>query len=287
MYLKHFGLKKNPFTLTPNTEFGCNFSGHQEALNVLLYGLHSGEGIIKIIGEVGSGKTFLCRELLNYLDKLFTVIYIPNPDLTSQELKNAIARELKCDNASDGDAVNHIFNKLFSARKKGKKVVAIIDEAQALTNESLETLRLLTNLETESEKLLQIVLFAQPELNERLKKYEFRQLNQRIAFSYTLIPLNCEEVEEYISQRLVKAGHKNGRLFERDAIQVLYRASGGIPRIINILCHKALLASYGKGNKKVGRDVVKMAIKDSSGAVAWNYRRSHLCFAKRLFGFAV
>jgi len=273
MYLKHFALKKMPFALTPNTEFSCNFSSHQEALNVLLYGLHSGEGIIKIIGEVGSGKTFLCRELLNCLDPRFIVVYIPNPSLSPQELREAILRELGCETTREIDVMKLVLDKIFRAHQNGKRVVIIVDEAQSLPDESLEALRLLTNLETESEKLLQIVLFAQPELDERLKQHAFRQLSQRIAFSYIFTALVLEETEEYISQRLIVAGHKTGRLFDRKSIKLLHRASCGTPRIINILCHKALLFSYGRGEHKVELTAVKRAIEDSADIVAKNFFR--------------
>jgi MSHA biogenesis protein MshM len=267
MYLKHFAINKRPFDLTPNTEFSCNYRSHQEALNVLLFGIGNDEWIIKIIGDVGFGKTFLCRELLNCLAEPFVVVYLPNPDLNSLELKQAILRELQSKMPIDADPsrdlMQSLFEQLLHCQQQGKKVIAIIDEAQALPEESLEALRLLTNLETESKKLLQLVLFAQPEIKQRLARDSLRQLNQRITFSLELTPLEREEIGGYIERRLIVAGHRDGRLFSRAAQRLLHRASKGTPRLINILAHKAMLAAYGQGISKINRWAVKQAIKDS------------------------
>lgn len=267
MYLKHFAINKHPFDLTPNTEFSCNYRSHQEALNVLLFGIGNNEWIIKIIGEVGLGKTFLCRELLNCLAEPFIVVYLPNPDLNSLELKQAILRELQNKMPIDAkpatDLMQSLFEQLLYCHKQGKRVIVIIDEAQALPDESLEALRLLTNLETESKKLLQIVLFAQPELKQRLARYSLRQFNQRITFSLELTNLDREEVSKYIARRLIVAGHSDGCLFSRGAQGLLHYASNGVPRLVNILAHKAMLAAYGQGKEEVDRWAVKQAIKDS------------------------
>lgn len=275
MYLKHFAIENHPFNLTPDTEFSCNYRGHQEALNTLLFSIGNGDVIVKIIGEVGLGKTFLCRELLNCLDEQFVVIYIPNPDLSPLELKHTILRELQnqmpLDVTSDMDLTQLMFEQILHCHNHGKRVIIVIDEAQALSDENLEALRLLTNLETESKKLLQIVLFAQPELQQRLARRSSRQFNQRIAFSHELTALNHEEIGKYIAQRLIVAGHDNGELFSRAAQRLLHRVSDGVPRIINILAHKAMLAAYGKGMERVNRWAVKQAIKDSKYLVT--YRR--------------
>lgn len=270
MYLEHFQLNKMPFSLTPSVEFFCNLPSHQAVLNVLLFGLNSGEGFIKIIGEVGSGKTLLCRKLLSSLDDQFVTAYIPNPDLNAEGLRRAIARELHIplpQNLSNEEVLQLINQKLLEFCKAGKKVVLLIDEAQTLSNETLEAVRLLTNLETESEKLLQIVLFAQPELDVRLKQHEFRQLNQRITFSHELLPLNREELDSYICHRLVTAGNTKGSVFDRPATDLLFKMSSGIPRVVNILAHKAMLVAYGKGDGIVTSESVFKAGDDSNNLI--------------------
>lgn len=267
MYLDHFGLKDLPFTLTPNTQFFCNLPGHQEAMNVLIFSLKSGEGFIKITGEVGMGKTLLCRMILNELDDSFITAYLPNPDLSPQGLRCSIAKELNIrsvDKLKDSEVLDKITAKLLALRKKGKRVVLICDEVQAMPEDTLEALRLLTNLETESEKLLQIVMFGQPELDTRLNQKHFRQLKQRITFSHTLNNIGRDELEEYLCHRLSIAGHTKGSLFEPKAKDALYHASEGTPRLINILCHKALLSAYGRGIKSVDETAMNSAIRDTN-----------------------
>jgi MSHA biogenesis protein MshM len=266
MYLEHFYLENLPFTLTPNTRFYCDLPNHQATLNVLLFSLKSREGFIKIVGEVGSGKTLLCRKLLNGLADDFITAYIPNPDLNPNGLRKALALELgitiprPCD---QNDLLTLINKKLTALHAEGKHAVFVIDEAQALPDQSLETLRLLSNLETESEKLLQIVLFGQPELNAKLAQHSLRQLNQRITFSYYLNPLSRNDLDSYISHRLAVAGHTKDDLFHKKAKDMLYQSSQGIPRIINILSHKALLVAYGRGHRNVSTKDMLAAIKDS------------------------
>ncbi len=266
MYLEHFKFDKFPFALTPSTEFFCHLRGHQEALNVLLFGVDTGEGFIKVIGEVGSGKTILCRKFLKALGDSYVTSYIPNPDLNPMELRKAFACELGIEIPSGADQVdlfNLLAKKLLALSAEGKHVVLVIDEAQALSDESLEALRLLTNLETESEKLFQVVLFAQPELDERLKRRSFRQLKQRITFSYHLKPIYREDLQSYLCHRLSIAGCTQGSIFDKKARSLLFRASNGMPRVINILCHKALLVSYGMGERFVGHAAMTRAIIDS------------------------
>lgn len=268
MYLEHFGIQELPFGLTPNTQFFCSLPGHQDAYNVLTFALNSGEGFIKIVGEVGTGKTLLCRKLLTTLDDKFVTAYLPNPDLDAGGLRRALAVELGIEPCEDqSELLQKIGEKLLQYRTEGKRVILVVDEAQALPDDSLEAVRLLTNLETESEKLLQIVLFAQPELDEKLNRHEFRQLKQRITFSHHLKPISRDELQEYLCHRLAKAGHTKGSLFSQEASDTLYMASAGIPRVINILCHKALLVAFGKGDHKVSAEAVKQAIKDSENVV--------------------
>lgn len=266
MYLDYFKFNELPFGLTPNVGFFCQLKGHQEALNVLLFSLRSGEGFIKIIGEVGLGKTLLCRKLLNSLGEDYVTAYIPNPDLNSLELRKAIARELGVEfSASQGhhELLTLLNDKLLELHKAGKRIVVIIDEAQALPLESLEAVRLLTNLETEKTKLLQVVLFGQPELDRHLDQPNLRQLKQRITFSYYLPLLSVEEMDMYLFHRLAIAGYTSGTLFTKKARNILYKASKGVPRIINILCHKALLLAYGCGESRVTPNMMKLAIRDS------------------------
>ncbi len=270
MYLDYFKFKELPFSITPNIGFFCNLKGHQEALNTLLFSLRSGEGFIKIVGEVGAGKTLLCRKLLESLDNEFVTAYIPNPELNSVELRRAVARELGIDlsRLQDQHELHTLINdRLIYLREAGKNVVLLIDEAQALSVESLETVRLLTNLETTKTKLLQVVLFGQPELDEKLNQSNLRQLKQRISFSYYLRALTRDELDTYLFYRLAIAGYTQGSLFSKKAKDLLYRASKGIPRVINILCHKALLSSYGGGKQYITKRIMNIAVKDTETAI--------------------
>lgn len=281
MYLDHFKFKELPFTLTPNVDFFCQLKGHQEALNTLLFSLRSGEGFIKIVGEVGSGKTLLCRKLLASLDNHYFTAYVPNPDLNPMELRKALARELgvNIDNQQDQHELLSLINdRLLALHAEGKQIVFLIDEAQAIPPESLETLRLLTNLETETTKLLQIVLFGQPELDDRLNQPNFRQLKQRISFSYYLPLLSHEDLDSYIFHRLATAGYTYGTLFTHRARRMIYRASKGVPRIINILCHKALLVAYGRGESIVTHQIIRSAVKDTDAALRYHPAKMYLLY---------
>lgn len=269
MYLYHFGLKELPFTLTPNTNFYLGLASHNEALEVLLTALKTGEGFIKVVGEVGTGKTLLCRKVLNEIPEHFVTAYIPNPYLNPDELRRAVAVELGVKQAQRMSAqllTQRIQNRLLELHGQGHSVVLMLDEAQALPAESLEALRLFTNLETETRKLLQVVLFAQPELDERLSEKKFRQLKQRITFSYKLRALNKLEVEHYINHRLHIAGYKGASLFNSSVCAQITKASNGIPRLVNILCHKVLMLVYGQGIYKISKSHVKSAIADTEGA---------------------
>lgn len=268
MYLEHFSLRELPFSITPDTSFFFKNSGHQQGMNVLLVALRSGEGFIKITGEVGTGKTLLCRRLLNLLsaDKEFVTAYIPNPYLTPTALTSALAEELgiKCPrNLGQHRTLKLITDKLIALNAEGKRVVLMIDEAQAMPLQSMEALRLLTNLETEKYKLLQIVLFGQPELDVILAKPSIRQLRQRIAFSYNLPFMDRDGVQAYLAHRLLVAGYGGAPMFADKAIDSLSRASRGVPRLVNILAHKSLMAAYGQGSKLVQLQHVAAAIADT------------------------
>ncbi|MEG0882179.1 MAG: AAA family ATPase [Janthinobacterium sp.] len=266
MYQAHFGLREAPFGLTPDTSFFFNGPQSQKALNTLLVAARNGEGFIKITGEVGTGKTFLCRKFMQSLGPDFVTAYIPNPNLPPRSLILALADDL--DVLLEKDADQHQLLKSLNLRllnlaAQGKRVLLCLDEAQAIPVDSLEALRLLTNLETEKRKLLQIVLFGQPELDVKLALPEIRQLAQRITFHYHLGPLSRDDVDFYVAHRLRVAGFDGARLFSRGGVRKLYQASGGIPRLINIMAHKALMVAYGEGRQQVGARHVALAASDT------------------------
>ncbi len=267
MYLEHFGLREHPFSLTPDTQFFFGHGHYRDALDTLMVALGGGEGFIKVTGEVGTGKTLLCRKLLNSLDRnTFYTAYIPNPYLTPPALGLALAEELGLElarNVGQHRAVKEVTRRLIQLHAEGKQVVLLIDEAQAMPGETLEALRLLTNLETEKRKLLQVVLFGQPELDERLGERANRQLRQRITFSYRLPPIDRQGMEAYVAHRLLVAGAQGNVRFAPDALDALHRFSRGIPRLVNILSHKALMAGYGQGVRDVARQHVEMAAHDT------------------------
>jgi len=268
MYLYHFGLRELPFTLTPNTNFYLGLAPHNEALAVLLTALKTGEGFIKVVGEVGTGKTLMCRKLLNEIPEHFVTAYIPNPYLKPDELRRAVAVELGVKQAQRISVqllTQRIQQRLLELHSQGHSVVLILDEAQALPADSLEALRLFTNLETETRKLLQVVLFAQPELDERLAEQAFRQLKQRITFSYKLRAMTAFEVEQYIQHRLQVAGYKGASLFSRAIAKKLAKVSNGIPRLVNIICHKMLMLGYGEGSYQLTNKHLTRAIQDTEG----------------------
>jgi len=277
MYLYHFGLTELPFTLTPNTAFYVGLEPHNEALAVLLTALKTGEGFIKVVGEVGTGKTLLCRKLLNEIPEHFVTAYIPNPYLKPDELRRAVAVELGVKQAQRMSVqllTQRIQQRLLELHHEGHSVVLILDEAQALPEESLEALRLFTNLETETRKLLQVVLFAQPELDARLATTKFRQLKQRITFSYKLRPMTIPEVQHYIQYRMQIAGYKGATLFSHALAKKVAKVSQGIPRLVNVLCHKMLMLSYGQGQYQLTNKHLSAAIKDtesteSSSSLKW------------------
>lgn len=266
MYTAHFGLRELPFGITPDTSFFFGSPHSQEALNTLLVAARTGEGFIKITGEVGTGKTLLCRKFMATLGPEFVTAYIPNPYLEPRTLMLALADELEV--AYDKDADQHqvlkaITHRLLQLAGDDKRVLLCLDEAQAMPVETLEALRLLTNLETEKRKLLQIVLFGQPELNRKLELQSIRQLAQRITFHYHLGPLSRDDLDYYVAHRLRVAGYDGARLFSRGAVARLYAASGGVPRLVNILAHKSMMLSYGQGRQQVARAHVSAAARDT------------------------
>jgi len=274
LYLKHFGLTEMPFGITPDTSFAYAGQSHQEALNTLVMALSEGEGFVKISGEVGTGKTLLCRRLLQTLGDGWVTAYLPNPQLDAGTLFLALADELGVTEPARPDAyhlLREINHALLNHARDGKRVAVLIDEAQAMPLETLEALRLLSNLETEKQKLLQIVLFGQPELDEKLNRPEVRQLLQRVAFHYRLGGIRKSEIGSYVTHRLRVAGYRGEGLFSKNALRALHRASRGTPRLVNILAHKALLSVFGEGLQMAKVRHVRMARKDTEGAghVGW------------------
>lgn len=266
MYLDYFGLKEFPFSITPDTQFFFPSDASQEALNTILVAARTGEGFIKITGEVGTGKSMLCRKLMGLLADEFRVAYVPNPYLDTDTLFREIASELGAEVApqdSQHQLLKAINDRLMAIHLQGQRALVCLDEAQAMPIETMEALRLLTNLETEKRKLLQVIIFGQPELEDKLNHPSIRQLKQRIAFHYRLTPMVRDEVDYYVRHRLAVAGHAGGRLFTTGALWLLRKRTHGVPRLLNIIAHKALLSAYGKGHPQVNFWDVKAAVDDT------------------------
>jgi len=271
IYLSHFGLREPPFGITPDTSFFYACASSQEALNTLLVAVANGEGFLKITGEVGTGKTLMCRKFLATLDDNWVSAYVPNPNLEPKTLLLALAEEMNV--KLDGGLDQHHLLKALTlalldfARQK-KRVVVCLDETQAMPLESLETLRLLTNLETEKRKLVQVILFGQPELDERLAHQSIRQLRQRITFQHHLGTLTREETEYYLAHRLAIAGYLGEGVFAPGAVNRIYRASRGVPRLVNILANKAMMLAYGEGSRRVTAQHARAAAADTPASFA-------------------
>ena len=264
MYERYYGLSERPFNLTPDIEFFYRSVTHQEALNVLLVAIRAGDGFLKVTGEVGTGKTLLCRKLLSALEDDYDTVYIPNPYLTCNALLSAVIDEMGLTDRVDGDNYLGVMNRhLIDNARAGRGTVIILDEAQSLPEESLEAIRLLSNLETGKQKLVQIVLFGQPELDRLLSQSSIRQLQQRIVHAYQLQPLNQGSVHAYLQHRIRSAGYRGPELFDGAALRQLYRVSQGIPRVINVLCNKAMMLSYASGEFYVQRKHIEAAAADS------------------------
>ncbi len=267
MYLEFFGLKEQPFSIAPDPRYLYMSERHREALAHLLYGVNGQGGFVVLTGEVGTGKTTICRCFLHQVPKNTDVAYVVNPKLSARELLATICDELKipyADSASIkvlNDAINHY---LLRAHADNRHTVLIIDEAQNLRVDVLEQLRLLTNLETSEKKLLQIILLGQPELREKLARQELRQLNQRVTARYHLTELNKVEVGAYLQCRLAVAGRK-GRLFTLPAVNLIYKLSGGIPRLINLIADRALLGAYAAQSEVIEKSHIKHAHQEIQG----------------------
>ncbi len=268
MYKEYFGFEEMPFSIAPDPRYLYMSEQHREALAHLLYGLGSDGGFVLLTGEVGTGKTTVCRCLLEQIPENATVAFIINPRLTAEELLSAICDEFSIQYPPDNKSIKIFVDKinayLLDAHAKGQKSVLIIDEAQNLSADVLEQLRLLTNLETNQVKLLQIILLGQPELRDKLSKPKLRQLSQRIIARYHLNPLSRKDVTAYVAHRLKVAGVKNS-LFSDSALDKLYKLSSGIPRLVNVLCDRALLGTFAQGKNKVNKSRLTTAAHEVFG----------------------
>jgi MSHA biogenesis protein MshM len=269
-YLRHFGLREPPFGITPDTSYFFPCRATQEAFNTLIVAVTNGEGFIKITGEVGTGKTLLCRKFLGTLDPTWISAYVPNPSFEPRTLYLALAEELGILVSATLDQhqlLKAITRTLLDLARQRKRVVLCMDESQAMSLETLEALRLLTNLETEKRKLMQVVLFGQPELDRKLASPSIRQLLQRITFQQHMQGLEEGEVGAYVSHRLAVGGFTGRALLSPSALRALHRASRGIPRLVNVLMHKAMLLAYGEGRWTVERGDIRAAATDTPAAV--------------------
>lgn len=270
-YLAHFGLREHPFTLTPNTNQYFPIESHVEIIEAIQFGISRNTGILKVVGDVGTGKTMLCRLLLRKLvgaDDAVAYLNAPQCDLDS--LIELVCGEFGLEAAGKSHMLQSLNTFLLEQHAAGRNAVLIVDEAQALGPEGLETVRLLSNLETERNKLLQIVLFGQSELDDLLAREELRQINQRIGFSFNTGPLNLSEARAYVDHR-VKRSRLNGvefPIFSDDAVTALAAAAQLVPRVINILADKALLAAYGESAIQVTEAHARIAIEDSPQLVS-------------------
>jgi type II secretory pathway predicted ATPase ExeA len=265
MYLEHFGLKEAPFRITPHTDFFFQGANRGATLEALLYTITNDEGIVKVSGEVGSGKTMLCRVLMERLPSAVETIYLANPSLSRDEILFAIGDELKLQLEKDRPTrvLRELQDHLLRLYAEGRRVVVLIDEAHAMPDETLEEIRLLSNLESSRHKLLQIVLFGQPELDEHLDTAGMRQLKERVTQSFRLEPLVRSDIESYVDFRMRAAGYRGPKVFTRGAIKLIARASQGLTRRVNILADKALLAAFAAGTYAVTAAEVNRAVRDS------------------------
>ncbi|AOY58021.1 ExeA family protein [Desulfococcus multivorans] len=279
MYEKFFGFKERPFQLVPNPAYLFLSQSHEDVLAHLTYAVSQGDGFVEITGEVGTGKTTLCRAFLGSLEEGAEVAYIFNPMLNAVQLLKTINEEFGIDSAADSakDLIDGLNRFLIEKKRQAKPVLLLIDEAQNLNTGVLEQLRLLSNLETDTSKLLQIILVGQPELRDVLDSYELRQLRQRITLSCHLKPLTLKETGDYVRHRVQIAAQKPGVKFSRNALKAIYRYSRGIPRLVNIVADRALLTAYGLGRRNITGRITAAAIQEISSRggheTRWGWKR--------------
>ncbi len=265
MYLDHFGLEQAPFKITPHTQFFFSGANRGATLDALIYAIRIGDGLVKVTGEVGAGKTMLCRVLAERLPETVETIYLAIPSLTRDEILHAIATDLKLNTLglNTAAALATLQAHLIALHEQGRQVVVLIDEAHAMPLETLEALRLLSNLETNRDKLLQIVLFGQPELDHNLAEPHMRQVKERITHSFFLLPMPQSDIGEYLKFRLRAAGYHGADVFSARCIAMITAVSQGLMRRVNILADKTLLAAYADGTHTVEPKHVAAAIDDS------------------------
>ncbi|MBP9853815.1 MAG: AAA family ATPase [Candidatus Omnitrophica bacterium] len=265
MYYKHYGFKEPPFNLTPNSKFFFESDKHAEALSTLLYAINERKGFVVVSGHIGSGKTTVCRTLLNQLNSTTQTALITNTHLSGKDLLSSILEELEVEYTpgSKSKLLSQLNAYLIAQLKRDNNVVLIIDEAQNLTPTVLEEVRMLSNLETENEKLIQILLLGQPELKKKLAMPKLEQLRQRIAVYYHLSPLNREETMDYINHRLKIASENTNRFFTEGAMEMIYQFSNGVPRIVNQICDSALLTGFINGVNVVDEKIMQEVIDES------------------------
>jgi general secretion pathway protein A len=285
MYTSYFGLSEAPFSISPDPRFLYMSKRHREAMAHLIYGIEEGGGFVQLTGEVGTGKTTLCRCLLLQLPDHVNVALILNPQISHAELLATLCDELKIEYPKDSTPIkilNTLNEHLLETYAEGKRTVLIIDEAQLLTRSVLEQIRILTNLETTKQKLLQIILIGQPELSEMLDREDLSQLSQRITARYHLQPLNLQDTREYVKYRLTVVGC-NRRLFSKPALRRIYKYSRGVPRLINVICDRAMLGAYTRNEKKVSAPVVRKAAREVLGDTLRHRTRTWWAPAMALF----
>jgi len=270
LYLEHFGLTEPPFRITPHTDFFFDGADRGATLEALIYAVLHDEGIVKVSGEVGSGKTMLSRVLMERLPEHVATIYLATPSLKSDEILHAIADDLELRLSAErrSVALRELQEHLIQLYGAGRRVVILIDEAHVMPEDTLEQVRLLSNLESNRHKLLQIVLFGQPELDETLAKASLRQLRDRITHSFRMRPLAVPEVSKYLSFRMRAAGYRGPEVFTPRAVRLLGRASGGLTRRINILADKSLLAAFTENTHAITDRHVRAAVADSEFALS-------------------
>ena len=288
MYLEHFGLREAPFRITPHTEFFFAGANRGATLEGLLYAIIAGEGLVKVTGEVGTGKTMLSRVLIERLPESVETIYLAVPSLTRDEMLASIAADLGIETAGANthQLVRALQERLIALHAEGRHVVALIDEAHAMPLGTLEEIRLLSNLETGTRKLLQIVLFGQPELDEHLAAPNMRQLKERITHSFALDPLPPRDVKDYVNFRMRAAGYRGPDLFGAEVLRVISEASEGLTRRINIYADKTLLAAFAAGTHSLTADHARAAVADTQIVVARRDSPRRLALAA-LAGLAV
>jgi type II secretory pathway predicted ATPase ExeA len=283
MYLEHFGLFEAPFRITPHTEFFFSGANRGATLEALLYAVTNDEGIVKVSGEVGSGKTMLCRVLLERLPPHVVTVYLANPSLSRDDILFAIAHELELtipENTRTSTVVRALYAKLIELHGQGRQVVVLIDEAHAMPAETLEEVRLLSNLETSQHKLLQLVMFGQPELDVILSRADMRQLKERVTQNFSLEPLRRDDIAQYLDFRMRIAGYRGPDVFSPAAVKLITSASQGLTRRINILAEKSLLSAFAAGTHLITPKEAGAAIRDSQ------YEGAGMTILRRAMPFA-